>query len=152
MRRSIDVNAQAVVRSRTWLNEAARGNRRIERVQVYRGRMSDASGLTWAPDACTLPTAERPLRRAEFDGLFVAATDVERQGSGHARLWLTGGRDLACRVRDLAVRENECCSFFAFTVTEQPPDRVVLDIEVPPGHIDVLDALVERARQVRAGR
>jgi hypothetical protein len=24
----------------------------------------------WAPDACTLPTAERPLRVAEFDDLF----------------------------------------------------------------------------------
>jgi hypothetical protein len=24
----------------------------------------------WAPDACTLPTPERPLRVAEFDDLF----------------------------------------------------------------------------------
>ncbi|HET6741695.1 MAG TPA: hypothetical protein VFH76_22285 [Kribbella sp.] len=26
--------------------------------------------LTWVPDACTLPTAERPFRVAEFDQLF----------------------------------------------------------------------------------
>ena len=24
----------------------------------------------WVPAACTLPTTEQPLRRAEFDGLF----------------------------------------------------------------------------------
>jgi hypothetical protein len=26
--------------------------------------------IDWAPSACTLPTAEQPLRRAEFDQLF----------------------------------------------------------------------------------
>ena len=31
----------------------------------------------WAPDACTLPTAERPLRVAEFDDLFTFVVRAE---------------------------------------------------------------------------
>ena len=33
----------------------------------------------WAPDACTLPTAERPPRVAEFDQLFAFVVRVERR-------------------------------------------------------------------------
>ena len=32
----------------------------------------------WAPDACTLPTTERPLRVAEFDDLFASVLRSER--------------------------------------------------------------------------
>jgi len=34
--------------------------------------ISRAAG-SWVPDACTLPTAERPLRLAELDDLFATA-------------------------------------------------------------------------------
>ncbi|MFC7479812.1 hypothetical protein ACFQX7_06905 [Luedemannella flava] len=45
----------------------------------------------WAPEACTLPTAERPLRLAEFDALFAtAAHEGERLSPTHLRLTLTG--------------------------------------------------------------
>ncbi|XVV17371.1 hypothetical protein ACQP2X_24230 [Actinoplanes sp. CA-131856] len=100
-------------------------------------------------DFCTLPTAERPLRLAEFDRLFTTAVrEVERKQATHARLRLAGPAGLAAAVRDLTARETECCSFFSFTVTAEPGDggeRVVLDVEVPPEHADVLAALVERA-------
>jgi len=46
-------------------------------------------------------------------------------------------------VRDLTARETECCSFFRFTV-EPRPGAVVLDIEVPPVHVAVLDAIESR--------
>jgi hypothetical protein len=101
------------------------------------------------PDACTLPTAERPLRLAEFDDLFATAVRrVDQVDEIHARLHLTGPAGLAARVRDLAARETACCSFFTFTTTGQPVvdgEAVVLDIEVPAAHAAVLASLVQRA-------
>ena len=94
------------------------------------------------PDACTLPTAEQPLRIAEFDSLFATILRQERPSDRHLRLDLTAGADV---VRDLARRESECCSFFTFTVTTPEAGRVRLDIEVPSAHIDVLNALADRA-------
>jgi hypothetical protein len=112
---------------------------------------TDDPSPAWVPDACTLPTTERPPRRAEFDDLFRSAIAVERITERHARFLLTGSADRAEQVRDLAARETECCSFFTFTVTAQPPAEVVCDIEVPAGYVDVLAALVDRAAGVRAG-
>jgi hypothetical protein len=104
----------------------------------------------WVPDACTLPTAQQPLRLVEFDELF--ATNVagsERLTPGHLRLALVGDEQLAATVTDLADRESDCCSFFTFTVTSPRPGSVVLDIEVPAAHVDVLDALANRATEAR---
>jgi hypothetical protein len=96
--------------------------------------------LNDVPDGCTLPTAARPLRRAEFDDLFATVVGRDRVGPGHLRLVLTAAED---QVRDLAARETECCSFFRFTVSAQPP-AVVLDIEVPPVRVAVLDGIESR--------
>ncbi|MEU4422444.1 hypothetical protein AB0F81_17590 [Actinoplanes sp. NPDC024001] len=107
------------------------------------------------PDACTLPTAQRPMRLAEFDELFATAVRaVEQIDTTHARLHLTGPAGLAARVRDLTARETECCSFFAFTTTPRPAtdgEAVVLDIEVPAAHAAVLASLAQRASAVAAG-
>ncbi len=95
------------------------------------------------PETCTLPTADRPLRLAEFDALFAGSVrSVEHRTPTHARLRLARP---ASAVRDLAARESECCSFFAFTVS-QADDETILDIEVPARYSDVLASLVERAR------
>jgi hypothetical protein len=40
------------------------------------------------PSACTLPTAEQPLRVAEFDALFATATSAERVAPGELRFAL----------------------------------------------------------------
>ena len=100
------------------------------------------------PDACTLPTAERPVRRAEFDDLFALTRDVDRRAPTLARLTFSGTDDLVETVRDLAARETECCSFFHFTVTAEP-GGVVLDIEVPPVRVAVLDAIESRLPALR---
>ena len=115
----------------------------------------------WVPvDACTLPTADQPLRLAEFDDLFTTAlTAVERpEAAGRARLVLAGGDDLGDRVQRLADAETACCSFFTFTLTELTGEphgaaegtELALDIEVPAARADVLAALIRRAEQ--AGR
>jgi hypothetical protein len=114
--------------------------------------MTDQSpvGLGWVPDACTLPTADQPLRLAEFDVLFSASVrGGERLASRRLRVTLAGGEELADSVRDLAERETRCCSFFTFTIDASAAGVVQLDIEVPAGHVDVLDALQSRASLVR---
>jgi hypothetical protein len=95
----------------------------------------------WAPDACTLPTTERPLRVAEFDELFTALQRSERPEP--TRLDLVLPRDVEAAGRDLARREGECCSFFTFEF-ESAGDDLVMHIGVPPEHVEVLDALQAR--------
>ena len=110
-----------------------------------------------AVDTCTLPTADQPLRVAEFDDLFATALRaIERPDAAvRARLVLAGGDDLAERVQRLADAETACCSFVTFTLTPLATDKVdaadrtvlALDIEVPVARADVLAALVQRAEQ-----
>jgi hypothetical protein len=106
-------------------------------------------GLGWAEvGACTLPTAERPLRLAEFDDLFATVLSSTGRTSGtDARLLLAGDTGLAERTRRLADAELSCCSFLTFTVTTLD-GQVAFDIAVPPAYADVLDAFVARAESV----
>ena len=104
----------------------------------------------WVPDACTLPTAEQPLRLAEFDALFAAdVTDVQQPATDIALLTLRPDASVAARAADLTARETACCSFFEFTLTATG-GQLTLQIRTPAAHIEVLDALVERARRARA--
>ena len=119
------------------------------------------AALDWAgTDACTLPTAQRPLRLAEFDDLFTTCLrSVDRLAETSSRLVLHPGadtdrsgsaQDLAVKVKELADAETACCSFFAFGVTalDDPSatPTVNLDIAVPAAYVGVLDALLDRAR------
>lgn len=100
---------------------------------------------SWVPDACTLPTAERPLRLAEFDELFATAVRaVDRVEGVRLRLDLAAEPGVAARVADLVVRETACCSFFTFSLVATG-GGLELEVAVPPAHVDVLDALAERA-------
>jgi hypothetical protein len=97
---------------------------------------------TWVPDACTLPTAARPLRLAEFDELFrTALRRQERLGPTRLRWILSSAASEA--IQDLIVRETACCSFFTFTVT-RADDGLVVDVTVPAAYVPVLDALAAR--------
>lgn len=96
-----------------------------------------------APEACTLPTVERPLRISEFAELFATATgDVTRTAATEATVTLP--LDALERARDLAARESACCSFFTFT-TAAEGDHTAMTIEVPPQYADVLTALTSLA-------
>lgn len=140
-------------------NLSTRGRLRLASctwVQAYRGRMNQM--LTLGPgdpgwvdvEACTLPTAERPLRLAEFDDLFTALESIERSGDTHARLLLVGDHAFAVRAQRLADAETACCSFFTFGVSTVEDGFVALDIHVPAAHAEVLGGLVARAEAVQA--
>ena len=106
-----------------------------------------ASPPDWAPASCTLPTAEQPLRMAEFDRLFAEAVrEVQRLAPTSLDLVLVA---LARhRAAELARRETQCCSFFTFTIREDVQDgapRERMNVTVPPTHVDVLDGLAARS-------
>ncbi|MFI7488056.1 hypothetical protein ACIBXA_06690 [Micromonospora echinaurantiaca] len=108
---------------------------------------------SWVPDACTLPTAQRPLRLAEFDEFFRDTVQgVDRLSARQLRLRLTGGARVERTARDLTARESSCCSFFAFDISRSGPDALTLDVRVPAAHVDVLDALADRAAAAAGAR
>ena len=96
------------------------------------------------PDACTLPTVERPLRVAEFGRLFSSALQSQARVSATRLRWVL---DAAAEpdARDLMARESQCCSFFTFTISSSEDGDtgqvVVVDVDVPAEQEAVLDAL-----------
>jgi hypothetical protein len=102
-------------------------------------------GEGWAPRQCTLPTAGRLSRAAEFDRFFAELVQgVERPERTRLRLELQPGPLAAGGAAELAAAETACCSFFTFTLTATA-GRLVLDVAVPAAHLQVLDALADRA-------
>src|SRR6478752_975712 len=81
-------------------------------VRVYRRCMTDVDDV-WVPEACTLPTVDRPLRLSEFDDLFATSLQELSRISPTVLRW---SFDPAAEeaARDLTARETECCSFFTF--------------------------------------
>jgi hypothetical protein len=111
-------------------------------------RSLTVTGETWVPTACTLPTAEQPLRVAEFDVLFATAVrPAERTSATTLLVHLPA--DAVSTIRDLIARETACCSFFSFDVRASDSVTDVL-VQVPEQHSAVLDALSERAESARA--
>lgn len=110
---------------------------------------------TFGPDAvpaeCALPTAQQPLRIAEFQELFASVVFVERLTPTRLRVRLAGGGgDTATWARDLAARETSCCSFFAFDITEQERGHqevvTTMTVDVGAAHVGVLDGVERLAR------
>jgi hypothetical protein len=104
----------------------------------------------WVPEACTLPTVERPLRVAEFDDLFEAVVGPPRRPAP-GRLEIVLAEGAATAARDLIAREAACCSFFTFTLHPYAAG-VELIIDVPVAHVEVLDAVQRRIEAARAER
>ncbi|GAA1503010.1 hypothetical protein GCM10009677_38480 [Sphaerisporangium rubeum] len=104
----------------------------------------------WVPPACTLPSAERPLRVGEFDSFFAEAVrDVRREEPDRLVLELASGTEYAVRAAELAAKENGCCSFFTFTLTVGG-GTLRLAVGVPSQQVEVLDALQARAVAAQA--
>ncbi|MEU7632423.1 hypothetical protein AB0C34_20920 [Nocardia sp. NPDC049220] len=100
------------------------------------------------PKACTLPTAEQPLRVREFHDLFASSLlRVERIAP--TRLRLTLAADAEQSARALAAREADCCDCFAFTFIPADAPATHMDIEVPGAQAAVLDGLAALAEAAR---
>jgi hypothetical protein len=104
--------------------------------------MTDVDEVS-VPEACTLPTVEQPVRLAEFDSLFATSLVGQTRIAPHLLRWSLDPKAEEV-ARDLTARETECCSFFRFDFTLQP-DGLVVDVQVPPAQVKVLDALAARA-------
>ncbi|MEV0804882.1 hypothetical protein [Micromonospora sp. NPDC050200] len=97
----------------------------------------------WVPEACGLPSAQQPLRLAEFDELFTAALrEQERLAPTRLRWRLDPAAENT--VRDLTARESDCCSFFTFALT-RTDIAVQVDVQVSDAQVEVLDALAAHA-------
>jgi hypothetical protein len=100
----------------------------------------------WVPAACTLPTAEQPLRRAQFDGLFAEdVISVNQMSPLEVRFELRADSEVAARAASLAAKETGCCSFFTFglTITD---GTISMAISTAPAHATVLAAHGARAQ------
>jgi hypothetical protein len=103
------------------------------------------AGDDWVPEACSLPTVEQPLRRAEFDVLFAEdVTAVEQVGTERVRFELRAHPEAAARAAGLAVKETGCCSFFTFDFSISE-GTVSMTVSTPAAHAAVLAALRDRA-------
>jgi hypothetical protein len=98
---------------------------------------------SWTPDACTLPTVERPLRAAAFEQLFTSGLRYQERVSSTALRWRFDPSTTS-EARRLAELETECCSFFTFTF-----DGDDVTVAVPAEHTAVLDALQALASHAR---
>jgi len=110
--------------------------------------VDETDRITWAaPSACTLPTADQPLRVREFDDLFATSLRGALRIDGrNLRLDLVAEPGVAAEAADLATRETRCCSFFSFSVVIS--DRQLsLNVSVPDDHVEVLDGLAARAAE-----
>jgi Transposase len=124
------------------------------RVRTYRRGMTDnlLTSDDWIPAACTLPTVEQPLRRAEFDALFAEdVTSVTQVSPEQMRFELRADPGAAARAADLAVRETGCCSFFTFDLSISD-GRVAMTVTTSAAHAVVLAALRDRAATRVGGR
>ncbi len=101
--------------------------------------------LDGVPASSTLPTAEQPLRRREFDDLFARdVSAVHAESPDRIRLDLRADPEVAARAAALAVRESRCCSFFAFDLAIADGSVSLLVTTAPEGQ-EVLAALRARA-------
>lgn len=104
----------------------------------------DETAGTWVPPTCILPTAEQPLRVAEFDDFFAdAVRDADRVAPTKLRLELIQDAEVARRAGGLIARETDCCSFFTFVITAGD-GGMTLEIQVPDAYTHVLDGLAAR--------
>jgi hypothetical protein len=107
--------------------------------------MSTETQSDWAPQACTLPTEERPLRAAGFDDLFATSVrGLDRRQPTELRMDLDPAPEVAAQAASLVMKETGCCSFFSFSLVATG-GQLRLDITVPETQVSVLDALRSRA-------
>ena len=99
---------------------------------------------TLHPAPCTLHPNEYAGRLEAFrQGVFTHMVGMERPEPTRLRLILTSDTNPEA-VRELLLREQECCAFLSFTIT--PSDgQLLADLEVPAEAAPALDGMVTLA-------
>lgn len=80
------------------------------------------------------------MRVGEFEQLFASSLRSSERVSP-TRMRLVLDPSVKARASELCERETQCCSFFTFTFGADERG-LLLDVEVPPEQVAVLDALV----------
>ena len=88
--------------------------------------------------ACSLTPADYTERLREFRRLFATALRASRREPTRLYLSLDQGAAREEDVRDLLRREQQCCSFFSFSVEAQPAG-IQVEAAVPEGAEECLD-------------
>jgi hypothetical protein len=102
------------------------------------------------PIACTLHPNDYAGRLEDFrQGVFSRLVGMERPEPTRLRLLLAGDTDPEV-VRELLVREQECCAFLSFTLTGGD-GRLVADLQVPTEAAPALDGMVTLAELAAPG-
>jgi hypothetical protein len=99
--------------------------------------------MTDLPLACTLGPADGAARSRRWRQLAAEATPVRRRTEGRLEIRYQPGPGVLDELRELAAAEAECCSFVAWTVTEQAGDPTLI-VSAPaddPDRIEPIAAL-----------
>lgn len=97
------------------------------------------SGPAEPPIACTLDAARVPGRLAEWRSITAQVRTRTSAADGAARLEFGPDVDVA-ELSRLMVAEQQCCAFFAFTLTVDH-HGVALEVRAPHGADEVVAAL-----------
>ncbi len=104
-----------------------------------------------ADRSCTLDAAGLQARTAEFGDFFATeVTGIERPEPATLRMELRPGERAGQTAGQLAAAETTCCSFFSFTLVATA-GQLLLEVRVPPSHIQALDGMAAHADRARVG-
>ncbi|MGW5153183.1 MerR family transcriptional regulator [Rhodococcus koreensis] len=109
-------------------------------------RLNDDSAGSWqqAPVVCTLSGAQLGERTEQWRQLVGRATARENIAGGK-RLIFPSEPDLAAQLASLAAAEQDCCSFFDFTL-HLTPAALTLDVRAPEAAAPLVDELFGATR------
>jgi len=95
------------------------------------------------PIGCTLSAAQVPGRMADWEALLTRAGDREAIDGG-LRIRFPADPELAAELAGLAAAEQDCCSFYEFTIGIVP-GATVLEVRAPADAAVLVDALFDVA-------
>ena len=90
------------------------------------------AGTAVIPLECTLSGDAQTARFAEWADLLTRTTG-KMDADGGADVTFPADPDLAGQLAALAMREKECCSFFAFTLDMTAAASITLQVRAPQG-------------------
>jgi MerR family copper efflux transcriptional regulator len=91
------------------------------------------------PIACSLNDADQRDREHEWSSVLSYAT-ARIVAEGGLTVRFDAQPELAARIADLAVREQQCCPFFSFTLAVAAGD-LALSVAAPPEAFEIVTSL-----------